>query len=102
MEQKLTIFARAIRRARWDVWLSQMATRLGLRAISPRWKNTSNYAGKSMPKPLNQYEKTVLEGLKLILENQYSTTTSGYPHPRTNRVVGQIQGLLELGSYHED
>jgi hypothetical protein len=55
-----------------------------------------------MPKPLNQYEKTVLEALQLILENQFAIANTGYPYPRTGSVVGQIQGLLELGSYHED
>jgi hypothetical protein len=55
-----------------------------------------------MAKPLNQYEKTVLETLQLILENQYAIATTGNPYPRTGKVVGQIQGLLELGSYHEN
>lgn len=54
-----------------------------------------------MPKLLNQYEKTVLEALNLILENQYAISTTGYPRPRTGGAIGEIQGLLEIGSYHE-
>jgi hypothetical protein len=46
-EQKPTIFARAIRRVRWDVWLSKMETRLELMLISLRWKNIGRWQEKS-------------------------------------------------------